>query len=55
VVYTFGVAHAGFVRQKRCKKVPSFIKQKVASFSAFFSNEPSIGEDVGTKYGLDVV
>jgi hypothetical protein len=35
---TTGIAgtSAGFVRQKRGKKVPSFIKKKVASSSAFF-------------------
>jgi hypothetical protein len=30
------LACAGFVNQKRGKKIPSFIKQKVASSSAFF-------------------
>jgi hypothetical protein len=41
------VFSAGFVRQKRGKKVPSFMKQKVASSFAFFlANEP--GTDVRT-------
>jgi hypothetical protein len=34
------MSRAGFVKQKRRKKVPSFVKQKVASSSTFiFINE----------------
>jgi hypothetical protein len=32
---------AGFVRQKKMKKMPPFVKQKGASISPFLLNEPN--------------
>jgi hypothetical protein len=45
----------GLLDKKGARRFHLLSSKRWHLFQPFFSNEPSIGEDVGTKYGLDVV